>query len=153
MKRLGISAAVVSAVWVGLQFHPQQRNDPIDMVTVIGIGVTMVSAVLVMVLFTRTWSSRGIGVLLTTLGTGVLYSAATYARLSDKSTTPEWLIDLARACYLVGAPLFLFGLAVWVWQRIVLAREVANDPAPPDAEDIVISETMRTDSVRYTGSQ
>jgi hypothetical protein len=132
VKRLGIGVAATGAVWIGLQFHASKRNDPIDVAVVSAIALTMLSASVVMVLFTRTWSARGVGVFLATLGTGILYGAAMYARIAERTTTPEWLIDMARSAYLVGSPLFLYGLAIWVWQRVVMARDVSPDPAPPE---------------------
>lgn len=134
MKRLGVAVVGVAGVWTAFHFHESKRDDPLDLAILGTIGAVSLAAALVMVAFTRTWSSRGVGVFLTTLATGILYTAATVARMWD-AATPEWLIDLSRACYLVGGPLFAFGIAVWVWQRISGTRERSADPAPPEPED------------------
>lgn len=153
MKRLLVVLFGVGALWVGLQFHDTTATDPLDVFMVVEIAGVMLFASLVMLIFTRTWSSRGIGVFLTTTGTGLLYAAVQWSgtravalmagssiTLADGSIVtvpdgarlpgiyPEWYIDIIRSCYIVGGPLFLVGLIVWVWTRIGRHQPAPSDP-------------------------
>lgn len=126
MKRLLLLASAVALVWVALAFHPTAGRDPLDTAILLGIGVTFLIAGVVMLLYTRDWSLRGLGLLAVVFGDAVLYATSGVLRLLTIPAGPrEGLVDVSRALFIVGAPLLLFGLIRWVWGG-------PDEPAPPE---------------------
>lgn len=125
--------------WGLLQFHDTTLNDPIDLIVVLLIGLTYSISGLVMLLGTKRWSARSMGLFLTAIGNATLWNSAAYNRLiqPNNPSVPEPVLDLVRACYLVGGPLVLFGLGAWVvvkWWPDPDTRLSITFPAP-EAED------------------
>lgn len=114
MRKLWIGLSAVAIVWLLFQRHTSTPDDPIDNLIVLGIAVIFAVASLVMILGTSKWSARALGLLLTSMGTSAVYSAGTYSRHFSHNPAPEWLIDLGRSLYIVGGPLLVYGLAMWV---------------------------------------
>lgn len=118
MRKFWIAFAAVAVVWLLFQRHASGPSDSIDNLIVMGIvmGIAVIFAVasLVMILGTPQWSARALGLLLTSMGTSAVYSAGTYSRHFSHKPAPEWLIDLGRSLYIVGGPLLVYGLAMWV---------------------------------------
>lgn len=122
--RLLLTLGIVALVWFGLYLHasavPPQPSDPIDVAIVVGLAVVLGFAALVMLLGTKTWSARAMGLFLTTSGTAMIYAGAAWVRLMAPPGTfraPEWYSDLLRALYLVGAPLLAYGIVIWIQER------------------------------------
>lgn len=131
MKKLAAASVVTGAVWVALQFHESKPiDDPVDSFEVLLISSTFTLAAAVMVLGTPKWSARALGLFFTSIGTGVLFGVSAWVRFTSHkvpvplpdgdvryipSKTPnEHLLDLGRACYLIGGLLLLYGIATWV---------------------------------------
>lgn len=132
MKRLLIALAVVAAVWIALQFYVSGPGDGIDDLIVIEIAVSFGMAAVVQLIWTTEWAARVIGVFLAVTGTAVFFGGLAWTRtIADPGArSPEAVIDLARALYLVGGPLFAFGMATYAYGRIR-----GRDPATwPDVE-------------------
>lgn len=120
MRRLAISTVLVATAYGGLYEHPSAKpphpSDWIDVALVMGFGSLLTVAALVMLMGTRRWSARQMGLFWTTAASGMLWDGATWARLEQRGL-PEWYVDIFRACLIVGVPLFAFGLCAWVAAR------------------------------------
>lgn len=121
MKRLALTTGVVTATYGALSFHdsakPPAPSDWIDVAIVSGFGIGLTLAALVMVAGTRKWSARQMGLFWTTAASALLWDGQLWSRLESRFL-PEWYTDLLRACLIVGIPLFILGLIVWVKARI-----------------------------------
>lgn len=116
MKRLVLFLVVVFAVWVVLQWHDTTRHDPVDIAILVLLGTLFTLSVAVMLIGTTAWSLRALGVFGTMAGDAIFYStlgAGSWLRWP----APEWLLDLARACFIVGAPLFFFACLRYLRER------------------------------------
>src|SRR6476469_7896298 len=109
MRKLLLWTAALFAVWVAYQFHATRRHDPLDRANLIQITATYALAVFVQLTWTRDWPMRTVGVIFTAAGTSVVY-----AYLSIWQTAPEWFVDIGRALYTLGGPIFALGLLLWV---------------------------------------
>src|SRR5436190_3564868 len=131
MKRLAAGTGATALTWTALQFHASGPTDRIDTVLLATIGVTFSGVALVMVTGTRHWSTRAVGAFLGVLGVAITFGTTAWVRefgpylivhRSDGRTyhagvPPEPMIDLARACLVVGGPLLLWGVIAWWRQR------------------------------------
>jgi hypothetical protein len=109
MRRLLFWLGVLAVVWVAYQFHATHRRDPLDRANLIQIALTFALAAIVQTLWTRDWPMRTVGVLFTAAGTAVVYSYLSFWR-----DAPEWFVDIGRALYTLGGPLFALGMILWV---------------------------------------
>lgn len=108
-------AAAVAAVWTGIHVVDVW---PWDRWILLYISAVYLLAVLVMLLGTRIWSARGLGLLGTALGDAGLYLGVARARFGGPPLA-RWELDLVRALFLVGGTLLLAGLVWWLadWLR------------------------------------
>jgi hypothetical protein len=111
--RLGYFAGVTGAVWIYL--HERQTTSTGLGWLLIGIGLIYALAVLVMLVGTRYWTVRGLGLLGTLAGDAVAYTTLGGSVLGWYET-PEWRIDLISALFLTGGALMLTGLLFWLWR-------------------------------------
>lgn len=114
--RLALWCGAVAFVWVGLQFHQATGSDDINLLTAIG-ALYFVGA-LVMLVATRRWTARGLGLLGTMLADSFLYLSSAFAsRFGWMWLLSEGRLDLVRALFLVGGTLLAYGLVAWAVQR------------------------------------
>lgn len=113
MTRLLGLAAAIGAAFVVLSFTPLTTKDELDPVILLFIGILFSLCCLVMLLFTRRWTIRGLGVLAALLGDAVLYTTSGVNHYTRLGQTAH-LFDLARASFVVGGVLLAIGLVLWV---------------------------------------
>lgn len=110
MKRLaGMVGAVAvgAAVFTVIDTETQARVDPL-ILTYIAAVYTL--GIVVMLAWTRKWSTIGVGLLATMTGDALLY-----ARLSHILPFPngQWPLDIVRSCFIVGGSYLLVGMVLW----------------------------------------
>lgn len=121
-----IAAAIVYVLLTGMDEATKAQADPY---LLIGLGLIFTACTLSTLVYTRSWTLRSAGVLLTIAGDSVLYSAAGgrhFVSLSPAAVRD--LTDLARACFYVGAPLLFVGLISWIANR---HRDYEVSPVDP----------------------
>ena len=128
MKALaGWFIAVIAAylVFFSLQEPDKDIADPY----IVGlIGSTMFAGGLVMLLFTRTWSARGLGMMSVALGVSVLYLGSLLFYVAPE--TRRWfnpVTDAARAFLVVGGPLWAYGIIRYL-QEAYWSRDDGDQP-------------------------
>ncbi len=91
------------------------------------IAVVYTIGVVVMIVWTRSWSLIGCGLLATMTGDALLYG-----RASDHLPVPQgpWVLDMVRACFLVGGTYLIVGLMIWVRDQRRGQGEMIRDNAP-----------------------
>lgn len=122
--RLLLFCAVAGALWGLLSVHESTPEE--DRLIVLVIGVIYAVAVLVMLIGTRVWTVRGLGLLGTLSADAVLYTTSAAAAYGWTDGAVEWRLDLVRALFLVGGALMAYGLIRWV----VDTRWGTRDEAP-----------------------
>lgn len=139
MKLLTGSVAATIMTWGLLFTHPTAQpphRDWVDKLVILGIASIFAAAAIVMAVSRRSWTFRGVGVFLTSIGTAVFYGELGYgdivgykivngrAQLPLSPGVSEAWLDVARACFLVGGPLLALGLIFWgIGRYNVLARD------------------------------
>lgn len=90
--------------------------DHLDDVVISMISVTTGSTVLLMLIFTRHWSIRSLGVLCNMLADFVLYGSAAAARFGWLNPLAEdpLRVNAVRALFLVGCTGLLIGVALYL---------------------------------------
>ena len=130
MKTLAASSLVVAGVWTALWFTPSPippRTAWYDTMLVYEIAIAFTTAAVVMVISRRTWTIRAIGLLFSAFAVGLLFWNAVYVRQSGYRVNEngrvvpntnhglqEGVSDLARALLVVGGPLLMVGLVMWL---------------------------------------
>ncbi len=137
MRKLIAGLVAVLVVYILFYLHPQTPPPALDWrddVWVSLITGTSILAALVMLLPRLPWTWRAVGLFLTSLATAALYAGVLWTRHDSNPTPgiPETWADVIRALYVVGGPLLLYGLLVWLGDRW---RERRGTPYPPDARD------------------
>lgn len=120
MKRFVAVNAGTGLIWYGLSHVTEDGSGftLADKIIVSEIAATCVVASLVMVVGTRTWSARALGLWQMLTGIAVLYAAIWYGYfISHQGGIAKWTRDLGRSLLLVGCALLLFGLTAWVWEH------------------------------------
>ena len=116
--RIAIPLCVLAVTIVYGVFNaiPEDRKAQFDPWLLIFIGLVYTLCMLSTLVYTRRWTIRSAGILLTLAGDGVLYTGSGAASKGwiDRSFSPH-IADLARSCFVVGGPLLLLGL--WLWWR------------------------------------
>lgn len=109
-KLMGWIVAVV-VVFVVFRVWEPRNAEPLDAVIVGMIGTTFLIVGIVMIVMTRTWTARGLGLVSAILGTAVLYlgTLAIYL-VPETARYAEVISDATRALLLVGGPLVLYGI-------------------------------------------
>lgn len=114
--RLALWCLAVAFVWTGLQFHDATGGDDINLLT--AIGALYFVGVLAMLVATRRWTARGLGLLGTMLADAFLYlSSASASRFGWTWLLSEGRLDIVRALFLVGGSLLAYGLCAWAVER------------------------------------
>jgi len=124
-------AGTVLAVYLILSTIEEDTKERSDPYLLLFIGLTFTGCMAITLIYTRSWTLRSAGVLLTMAGDGVLYSFSGGRHFLDIApATLERMTDLARSCFFVGAPLLLIGLIAWIWRVREPPPEPLADPAP-----------------------
>jgi hypothetical protein len=111
--RLAYFLAYLGAIYALLWWHESSPTE--DGWLLIVIGAIYALAVLVMLIGTRYWTIRGLGLLGTLAGDAVAYTTLGGAALGWFDV-PEWRLDLVRALFLGGGSLMVAGLLLWLWR-------------------------------------
>lgn len=104
-------------VFLVLQVMSEATKEKLDPYIIGLIGLTLMVAGVVMLVFTNTWSARAMGIMSTALGTSVIYLGSLMVHTYPGAITvlPE-LRDAGRSLLVVGGPLFAYGIIMWVRQ-------------------------------------
>ena len=132
---LGLASTVL-AVWGVLMWH--NASETFDTATLLVIASTTGSAALLMLIFTRRWSIRALGVLCQMIADALLYGSAGLASLGwihPLAEDPQRQ-NLVRAFFIVGSIGILFGILVYLWAKW-------RHPGPTLLEDYDVPETAR----------
>jgi len=121
MSRVIVTVILVVAVYALFWLHPAAiapATDWIDDAWILMVTATTTLASLVM-LVSRTrnaWTWRALGLLLMSLAAASLWGGVLYSRHDADPTPriPETWVDLVRTFYIVGSPMLLWGLLVWL---------------------------------------
>ena len=121
-------ALTLGVVWWLFHLHPTTPYNRIDAFVLGYVSLVFGLAALIMMLGRRLsdWTARAVGLLLTSVGSSMIYGGALWNRLhlgpcppgypadmTCPATSPEWWTDTIRTLYIVGGTFLLFGLAVW----------------------------------------
>lgn len=118
--RLMYLLGIIGAVWGFLSLHESTPRE--DGLLLVFIGSVYAVAVAVMLIGTRYWTIRGLGLLGTLAGDAVAYTTLGGAALGWFSA-PEWRVDLIRSLFLVGGTLMAIGLLFWLWRTRLGTRD------------------------------
>jgi hypothetical protein len=114
MRPLLIMLALIAATAAFFSAVSDPVEDVTDPLTLGYIAVIYTLAIVVMLIFTRRWNTIGLGLLATMTGDALLYG-----RASEHLPMPDgaWVLDIARAAFIVGATYLAIGIAMWVLTR------------------------------------
>lgn len=124
--RLAAFLAVVGVAW-GILFLHESRDA--DRWILMGIGSVYALAALVMLVGTRRWTVRGLGLLGTIVGDALIYLGTGVARLRWTGELGEPYLDAVRAFFIVGGGLMAYGLMRWAAET----RFGTRDEPEPEA--------------------
>lgn len=115
MKALIAWGITVIAAYIVFLSLSDPRKDIADPYIVGMIGFTLLAAGIIMLLFTRVWSPRALGMMSVALGCGVLYIASLLFYVAPE--TRRWsdaFTTAVRAFLVVGGPLWAWGIIRYV---------------------------------------
>jgi hypothetical protein len=112
--RLAYFLAFVGVVWFVLV---SRGSTPFqDKWILLGIGSVYALSVLVMLIGTRYWTIRGLGLLGTLMGDTLFYMAFAFPRWGWAEPPGNDYLNIVRALFIVGGTLLLIGLCAWLWR-------------------------------------
>lgn len=114
---LGGLVATLLAVWGVLLRHNASEN--FDTAVLLLIGSTSLVVALIMLVFTRVWSIRALGVLCQMLADAFLYGGGGLARLGwiHPQIEDPMRQNFIRALFVVGCVAILIGVIIYLWTR------------------------------------
>lgn len=114
MRRLVAGCAATAAVYIPLALYADASVSPSTPSVVLVAGITFAALAATMVRSTQGWSLRAVGLFLMLTGAAVLLIAGfvNYRWPMDARTAEAWS-DLVLACWIVGSPLALIGVAAY----------------------------------------
>jgi hypothetical protein len=114
MRPLFVMLALIAAVALVFANVAEPIEDVTDPLTLTYIAVVYTFAIVVMLAVTRQWNTIGCGLLATMTGDALLYG-----RASEHLPMPSspWVLDIARAAFIVGATYLVIGVVMWIVQR------------------------------------
>lgn len=123
--------------WLILNAHPASSRTTSVILLISGVSYLLAAATLLV--FTKRWAMRGVGQLLTLLGDASLYLAIGISTLRGEQIT-KFEANLIRAFLVVGGPMLLIGIIVWVVRthrsprpgNIVYRRRASDFPGVTD---------------------
>ena len=118
MARFGrfiVVAAIIGVVWAFLRRHPFNRSEDGLLLLAIACGAASIAITTAIGVFwiTRDWTLRATGLVGFATADALLYFVFADPRYRWFDM-PEWSIALVRACFLVGLPILLAGMVLWV---------------------------------------
>jgi hypothetical protein len=150
MKTLLGASAAVTATWGALYFAPAPIPPATawyDKTIVYEIAIVFSTAALVMLISRKMWTIRAVGLFFSALAIGLLFWNAVYVRQSgyrvnDKGRVvpntnhgiQEGVTDLSRALLMIGGPLLMVGLVMWLWGRFGPEHDPVVEPTYPEIE-------------------
>jgi hypothetical protein len=132
VKTLAACSTAVAAAWAALYLTPAPvppKTAWYDTSIVYEIAIVFSTAALVMLISRKMWTIRAIGLFFSALAIGLLFWNAVYVRQSGYRVEggrvvantdhgiQEAVSDLARALLIVGGPLLMVGLVIWLYGR------------------------------------
>ena len=87
------------------------------------IGSAYALSVLVMLIGTRYWTIRGLGLFGTLLGDAMFYLSLAFPRWGWAEPPSNDYLNVVRALFIVGGTLLLIGLSMWIWRTRFGLRE------------------------------
>ena len=114
MRNLARMTGLVAAGTVVFSTVPPDTRAVIDPLILVYIATAYTIAVIIMLVYTRKWSLIGCALLATMTGDALLYG-----RLSHHLPVPggDWVLDVIRACFVVGGTYLVIGLFQWVREQ------------------------------------
>ena len=144
MRTLAAASLAVAATWGVLYAMPQPippSTTWYDKMIVYEIAIVFSTAAAVMLISRKMWTIRAIGLFFSALAIGLLFWTAVYVRQSgyrvnDKGRVvpntnagiQEGVTDLSRALLMIGGPLLMVGLVIWLWGRFGPDHDGIVDP-------------------------
>lgn len=146
MKTLASASAAVGVTWIALWKIPAPippQTAWYDQTILYEIAIVFSTAAVVMLISRKMWTIRAVGLFFSALAIGLLFWNAVYVRQSgyhvnDKgrivpNTNPgiqEGVSDLARALLIIGGPLLMVGLIIWLYGRFGPEHDPVLDHDP-----------------------
>lgn len=112
--RLGYFLIAVGIVWSLLIWRGSTPFQ--DKWILLMIGTVYALAALVMLIGTRYWTIRGLGLLGTLTGDCLFYMAFAFPRWGWAEPPGNDYLNIVRALFIVGGLLLLSGLCAWLWR-------------------------------------
>ena len=112
MRTFLAAASLVTVIFLALLFFPPP--DWLDTVILLGVAVAYTIGWAQMLVFRRVWTPRAVGIFWTALADATVYLALGVGKFGH---FPTWALDLARAAFIVGAPLFALGTIRYLTRR------------------------------------
>lgn len=112
----------VALIWYYLHNHPPTSGLR-DAYLLFGIGVIYTLVWAIMIVGTKVWTGRGIGLLGTANGDGLIYIAVSSAALAAIPDLPPETINAARANFYLGGGVLLVMVLRWLIQTRAGTRE------------------------------
>jgi hypothetical protein len=149
MKTLAATSAAVAAIWGVLYLVPAPippATTWYDKMIVYEIAIVFSTAAIVMLISRKMWTIRAIGLFFSALAIGLLFWNAVYVRQSgyrvrNGRVVPntdhgiqEGVTDLSRALLMIGGPLLMVGLVMWLWGRFGPDHDPVIEPTYPEVE-------------------
>lgn len=105
-------AALIGIAFGVYRIKPYARHD--DAILLGGIATAYALAILVMLIGTKRWSVRGLGLLATMTADALLYGAAAMTGLGWIGAPDKTELDVIRSIFAVGGVLLAIGLIRWL---------------------------------------
>lgn len=131
--------AVVGVLWWWIKEHPTSPTE--DAWTLFGIGAIYALLTAVMLIGTRTWTGRGLGLLGTANGDGLVYLTVSSGFLAQVPDLPDQLINAARANFYAGGGLLILMVARYVVVTRGMTREFFSDAERDWRDDVIAEQT------------
>jgi uncharacterized transporter YbjL len=119
--RLAYFLATIGAVWCLLMLHGMTPEDV--RWVILGIGIIYAIAALVMLIGTRYWTLRALGLLGTMTADAMLYTAGASAGFEWTEPPSVAYRTAVWSCFIVGGILLLAGLFMWLWRTRMGTRD------------------------------
>lgn len=110
--RLGYFLALVGAVWCVLSLSGSTPFQ--DRWILLGVGSVYALAAIVMLIGTRYWTIRGLGLFGTVTGDAMFYLALASPQFGWTGRATDDYFNIIRALFIVGGALLLIGLCLWL---------------------------------------
>jgi hypothetical protein len=107
----------ITVIGANIQEYPIYNE-----VTLVLIGASSLAAIIVMLIGTNEWTTRGIGIFFNKWGALILFGAAWLALRGWGDGIGKWERSALRSCYIVGSLLFLYGVLQFLRETLEYGR-------------------------------